>query len=313
MEAYISEYRTKYLPWRGRRYAQKGWEFVLGSKKDTIQLVQDGAIQLPWEAQPDKGTVKAIKALRLVPNQKQLKNCTVPLFVRELVNLEFLAMPLPFVVALEQNSIPDSLHSLMLINGKGCYEALNGKAFCWPKIVLPHVNALQFFDFGGSKEIDSLFGLSEKTLPSLQFLECGIGKIKRKLDTIAELKGLTFVALEHVNHYDIVDSFNSPLHALSIVDADNKFPFPSIAKRESVELLWLNNLRCEVDCEVFTSFPLLKEINILNSLHIVNVEALLSCKRLESIQFTKCGRPFTKEVKELFVAKHYKRLNIEFA
>ncbi len=313
MKPYIEDYKTSFLPWRGGAYAKHGWEFCLGSKKDCERFIEDGAVNLPWDTTPDRKDYERIKALRLIPSPRQLRNSTIPSFVTDLVNLEFLAMPLPFVVHIKPKAIPDSLNSLLLINSKECAEIIKKTRLSWPDVTLPNLRALQFFDSGGAEPIDSLLGISDNTLPSLQYLECGIAKAKQRLDNIADLRKLKFLAIEYVVNHNIFDFIKSPPSALSIVDAANKFPIASMTRIKSLELLWLNNLKCGLDCTIFESLPHLKEINVLNTRNIVNVEALLKCKNLESIQFISCGKPFSKETKQLFLDKHYKQLAIDFA
>ena len=114
-----------------------------------------------------------------------------------------------------------------------------------------------------------------------------------------------------MSNENVFDFIGSPLKAMSIVDAGGGFPIANIPG--SVELLWLNNLRCELDCAMLASLPRLREVNLLNSRKIANIEALLESRTLESVQFINCGKPFTRELKQRFQAKDYKRLQIEFA
>jgi hypothetical protein len=313
MEAYIETYRTSFLPWRGGAYGKNGLEYCLGSKQDTSRFIEDGAISLPWGAKLDESKLQSIKALRLVPNRKQTESGTFPAYLKDMVALEFLSMPLAFVMDLSQSSLPDSLTSLMLINSGDCLEYFKKKKFCWPSIVFPKLRAMQFFDFGGAPKLDALVGLSGHALPSLNFFEYSINKSERELETIAEFSGLEFLALELVSNYDIFKYINSPLKALSIVGSGSKFPFGNIADLNSLEFIWMNNIKCEIDCEIFKSLPNLIEINVVNTTKITNIEALLSCNSLKSIQFVRCGKPFKKHIKPLFVEKKYDRLRIDFS
>ncbi len=313
MQAYIEEYKSSYLPWRGGAYAKAGQEYCLGSKQDCERFIEDGAINSRWGNKPDCECTE-IKALRLIPSAKQIKNAAIPPFVKDCVNLQFLAMPITFTIGMNPDSIPDSLNSLMLINSRECGEITKGKDLSWPPdAVLPNLRALQIFEMGGATELDSLLGIAMKTLPSLQFLECGVRKAKRKLETIATLTELKFLAVQHVANHDIFKFIGGPLAALSIVDAGSKFPIANMRDIPSIQFLWLNNVKCDLDCAIFASLPGLREVNVLNSTNIKNLEALLTCKRLESIQFINCGRPFSKEEAQLFRASHYKRLEIDFA
>ncbi len=313
MQAYIESYKTEFLPWRNSAYAKHGWEYCLGSKKDTVQFIEDGAISLPWETNLDKSKLPHIKALRLVPNRKQSESGVVPSYLNDMVNLEFLSMPLSFVLGLSQSSLPGSLISLMLINSGDSSGVFKKKKFCWPSIVLPKLRAIQFFNFGGAPKLDALLGLSGEILPSLNFFEYCISKSEKELEVIANLHGLKFLSLELVSNYDIFNYINSPLKALSIVGAGRNFPIARIKELQELEFIWVNNFQCEVDCEMFVSLPYLQEINIVNTTKINNIEALLACKNLKSIQFIRCGRPFKKLIKQLFIGRQYDRLEIDFS
>jgi hypothetical protein len=180
-------------------------------------------------------------------------------------------------------------------------------------VTLTRLQALQFIDVGASKPIGSLLGIGPPQLPALKLLEFGVDTAQTKLEEAAGFRGLEFLALEKVGDRDVFESINSPLHAFSVVGAGGKFPIGKITKLKTVELLWLNNLKCELDMETFAALPRLREINVLNCSRIRNLPALLGSKKLESIQFLRCGKPFTPDLKAAFAAKGYQRLEIALA
>lgn len=314
MEGYIEQLKTAYLSWRGGTYARQGYEYCLGSKAACEPFIEDGAHQLPWGVEPSPEQYGSVKSLRLFPNAQQIKTASVPLFVKKCAKLEFIAMPVSFIMQLTPDALPDSIRSMMLRNSKETAALVKNKNLIWPdSAVARNIRAIQFPELGGAVEVDSLFGISEQVLPSLEFLECSVRKGKRRLETIFGFRKLKFLALEHVAGQNVFESVNSPLQALSIVDAGRDLPFNDISRLKSVEMLWLNNLRCTVDCSVLARLPMLKELEVLNSNKISNIRALLNIGTLESIRFLSCGKPFTAEDAALFHAKNYRRLEIDFA
>lgn len=311
MESYISELTTSYMPWRAGQYAKHGLEFCLGSKTDASHFVEDGAIQFPWGAAIDPGQFSNVRLLRLIPSKSQLKKAAIPEFIRELPNLEFLALPLPLAVKLTPEFIKPSLKGLDVQNTQGSIEALGKTQLMWPGVVCPNVRSLRLMDDAGSTEIDTLFGISDPYFPLLEYLMINVDKRGRRLPELAHLSGLKVLHLEFVRDHAVFNHIGASLRALSIVNTGSKFNLGDLVRVRDVEFLWLNGLQCEIDCAVFAELPNLREVNLLNSKKIKNIEALLNCGKLESIYALNCGRPFSKEAKQLFAARGYKRLEIE--
>lgn len=314
VESYLSELVTEYMPWRAGRYARLGLEFCLGSKVDTNHFVDDGAIQLPWGATMDPSQFANVRLLRLIPSQRQLKKAIVPEFVKELPNLEFLALPLPLAVRLTPQFVKPTLRGIDIVSMQGSMEALGGMEPKWPAgIVCSGIKALRLLDDVGATQIDTLLGISHQQFPSLQYLMVNVDKRGRRLQELSRLGGLKILHLECVANHPVFEYINAPLKALSIASVGPKFNLGELATLADVELLWLNGLQCEVDCRIFTKLPNLKELNLLNSRKLRNIEMLLKCPKLESLDVLNCGRPFTKESKQFFAAHGYKRLQIDFA
>ncbi len=314
MESYVTQLRTGYMPWTAGAYAKKGWEFCVGSAKDCDHFVEQGAIRLSWGEDPEGRQYKSIRSLVFKPGKKGLRDSAVPAFVRELVNLEHLSIPSTMVVGIEADAIPDSLVGLTVWNVEGADTVIGESALRWPADVsLQNVKALRFLDEQGSNPPNSLLGITPKGLPSLDYVECLINKATRRLEALAMFPHLNFAWLEFVNNHDIFAFMPSPVSALSLVSADKKFPFVNIKDLSSVELLRLNAVKCEIDCEVLAQLPRLREICVYNSRNITNAGSLVACKRLVSIEFVACGRPFDDDLKQLLQAKKYERLDIDFA
>lgn len=66
-------------------------------------------------------------------------------------------------------------------------------------------------------------------------------------------------------------------------------------------------------CEIFTELPRLRELSLLNSKKIKNIEALLGCPGLEHLRCLDCGNPFKKGIAQKFESRGFARLDIRFA
>ena len=314
MEPYIVQRRVEYLPWSADAYARNGWEFCVGSAQSCTAFAEGGAIRVPWGERPEPARQRDARSLILKPSAKALRDTAPPAWLRELTALEHLFMPSTMVRGLQPDALPASLVGLTLQNVAGARAALGKDDPRWPAAVsLPNVKALRLLDEPGAEQSKTLLGLSATNLPALEYVECLVHRSVGRLDAIRTFPRLQFAWLEFVRSYDIVEYIGGPVRALSLVSADAKFPFEHLSRLDTTELLRLNGMACVVDCAVLTALPRLRELTVYNSKKFANLEALLACERLESIEFVNCGRPFGRALREQLESRTYERLEIAFA
>ncbi|MBO2013011.1 hypothetical protein [Hymenobacter negativus] len=306
-EALISTKRAHYMPLGLNQYC-------IGNKSECNHFEEDGAIILPWGSSPDANLYSKIEALRLLPTAIQVKNSLVPEFIRALPNLLFLELPLPMVLNLQASSLPAQLKTLMVSNKPGYIDNLKAQrtTLQWPPVSLPNLKGLWFFNAFNATELTTLLGISAQALPSLEYLECLNDKHDAIITEIKHLKGLKFLHIGNINNSDTFSNLAGSLESLSIIGTKPKFDLFQISELKKIKYLWINTIKSELNCEVFTMLPELQEINILNSKKIINIESLLKCNALKSVYFLDCNKPF-KNVKELFNPEKYDRFNIKYS
>jgi hypothetical protein len=277
--------------------------YFFGPKEDSRKEFTPYA----WGKWPDKKEYPKIKSIQLFPNDKQLKG-KLPAFIGELPGLRTISMPVEYLSELEQGDLPASLSAILLHNAK------NAKAdFTWPEGVV--LKELKFFGNIGSR--NPLLGITPTNFPKLNWIELDLDDKKKANGVIDELTGfsaLEAIVLGHLGSNDIFSKLKGqPVRLLSLdVVRGDDFPIEKLPLFGGLEIFRLNNLKRDLDCNIFTQVKDLLEVEILNSYHVKNVEALLKCKKLQSIKFVNCKDPF-KQSKALFTEKGYKNLEIKFA
>lgn len=104
-----------------------------------------------------------------------------------------------------------------------------------------------------------------------------------------------------------------PLVFLSLGGTKQKFDLSPIQGFKTLEMVSLNSVRAEIDCEIFTKLPRLRDLSLLTSKKIKNIEALLGCPGLEHLRCLDCGNPFKKGIAQKFESRGFERLDIRFA
>lgn len=305
-DSIISTRKSAYYPSGKETY------YCIGSKENTKVFEEDGAIRLSWGQEPPADEYKKISALRLLPNKAQASKGKCPAFVKDLEQLSFLEIPLPFLSNLKQEDLPAGLKTLMISNSEEHAEWVNKNSPEWPGIKLSELKALIFFNGFGSVELSSLLNISQEDVPSLEYLAFRMDKKGNILKDIEKFTSLRHMEVEFAYNFDIISSVNSPLEALSIIGADKDFPVNKLSRLTHLQTVWMNGIKAVIDCNVFTTLPDLLEVNVINSKKVEHAEALLACKKLKSIMFTNCGQPF-KKIKDQFTTEQYDRLDIKYS
>lgn len=290
--------------------------FCSGAKSECARLVEDeGYSVIEWKADADRLPIEKIKLLDLVPAKAQVKKAVLPAFVAKLKNLENILFNLYFVKNIAAGQLPESLRSILFsreLDYEELIEEMEENPPVWNEdVTLPNVAAIKII--GGDEKTELLANLSPKNFPSLKFLAFDIAD-KSELDVFDRFPELTDIELLYLNNFDIFERVkNLPLVSLDLGGTNNKFKMSGVKDLKTLKFLRLNSVRAEIDCRDFAAMPELKELVILNSKKIQNIEALLDCEKLVSISFLDCGNPFKKGIGDKFKARKYEMLDIEYA
>ncbi|WP_022822336.1 hypothetical protein [Hymenobacter norwichensis] len=287
--------------------------YCLGSKSECSHLEEDGAVRLNWGKTPEPEQLANIQSLYLLPTTVQLaKSPHLPDFIRKLGQLRFLELPLPLALTLQPDALPASLESLTLLHWEQYAGGLNIKDARWPGLTLTGLKSFSILSGFGAPELPSLLGVSNEVFPQLEHLSCRLDKKGEVLAQLADFTSLRHLELEFAYNHNIFASINSPLQSLSLEGANKEFPLARITVIPTLELLWLNGIKADINCALFQALPNLREISVLNSKKVANAQELLQCPKLESIYFLDCGNPF-KGVKNQFQEAKYEMLDIDFS
>ncbi|SFO60214.1 hypothetical protein SAMN05428949_5962 [Chitinophaga sp. YR627] len=286
--------------------------YCIGSKEKASVFKEDGATVLSWNEVPDPSVYDKIGELRLLPTKAQLSKLKFPEFVKDLKQLHFLEIPLPYLSIIKQEDLPVGLKALMITNDEEHGEWVTKKLPLWPDIVLPALKALTFFNSFTSKELPSLLNISQEHFPALEYLDFRMDKKGNILNDLAKFSSLQHLEVEFAWNTDLIAHINSPLKALSILGAEKNFEVNDLSKLPQLQMVWLNSIKAPIDCTVFTTLPALLEVNVLNSKKIEHLEALLDCKKLKSLFFLNCGQPF-KKIRDQFLPENFELLDIKYS
>lgn len=287
--------------------------YCLGDKNRCSHFEEDGAKRIPWGKRPSLSEYNLLEKLHILPNKKQVKNRVLPSFIRDLINLKFLNMPLPYVENIEESTLPVSISSLMITNTYEYNDLFESKDIIWPYAILPFIKALFFVgDYEPSMRWIRL-GIHRDHFPALEYLKTFVDEKGVVLDSINRFDSLRFLEIEMLYNHDVFSAINSSLLGLEISATKSKFPVSNLFKMETLQMLKMKGIKSEIDCNVFLSLPKLIEIEIYNSKKITNIELLLKCKKLETVTLVNCGKPLNKKNKKRFLDAGFEKLDIDYA
>ena len=306
-QSYLSKSRMQYIS------SEIEGLYCVGNKDVCNHYESDGAKRIPWGKKPIYSDFNLIKRLHIIPSGEQVKASMIPSYVNNLSNLRFLRIPFPYLLNLNQESIPSNLTSLMIENSYEYEKQLDIKNIEWPDITLPFLKALLFIGDYDPSTIWYKLNISNKEIPTVEYLKTFIDKRGLILSEISKLSTLKLLEIEMVYNHDIFSEINSPLIGLDISTANSKFPISNLANIKSLQMIRLKNIKSEIDCEIFLNLSELREIEILNSKKILNISMLLKCKKLNSVSLINCGNPLKKEGKKKFKNADFEKIDIDYS
>lgn len=292
------------------------FRFCCGSKRECAGLVEDENFTvIDWNAGASGLEIEKVKLLFVEATKAQLKKAELPPFVEDLENLENVAFDLSFLRNLKPDSLSASLRSLTLtrnLDYEDILDELVDDPVEWSEeIILKNLEAIKLI--ADDEKTGVIETISKDVFPSLKFLAFDVSE-EAELDVFQKFSALTDVELLYIKDYDVFSKLEHlPLISLDLGGTNNKFDLSGIEKIKSLKFVRLNSVRSEIDCRIFKNLPELKELVILNSKKIVNIEALLECPNLVSVEFLNCNDPFNKGIAEKFKSKNYELLDIEYA
>lgn len=296
--------------------AEQEFRFCTGAKKTYNENYrEDGYGFIEWDVQISEIPVEKVKLLIVEPGKPQIKKAVLPAFVFELSKLEHLVCDISFLKNKQAEKLPASLRSMMLsrrLAFKDIVQDLVKNKVEWQDGTrLDNLEAL--FIIADEEKEKLTTKLSAENLPNLKYLGFKFTN-KTELETFSRFSELTDLELSDLRDFPIFEHIaHLPLYSLDLTGTGNKFDISGVKNLKTINYLRLNGIRTEIDCNIFTEFPELTELVVLNSKKILNVEALLDCKKLKSINFLDCADPFKKGISAKFNEDNYEILEIKYA
>ena len=276
---------------------------------------------LPWGQQPSDRMLNSTEFLFIEPPEEYLYIDKRPEFIKDFQKLIALDMPLIYALSLNDDSLPNSVTNLTLINDREQTDCLGTNKremknnLLFPNFSYPNIKGLNLVTSSSAELIaDGYLNISEHHFPNLEFLRCCMcDKDKYSLlDKFPKLKHL-WVTIN--NRDSLFNQIKSPLQSLYIDGCGKDLNIQEIQNIPSLEILHINSCYNTIDCTNFQKMPKLKEIRILNSKQVTNIETLLDMPTLKSLDILDCKGAFTKEQKVRFYDKvdKFELLSIEYA
>lgn len=284
------------------------------------ELYQSKITLLLWGSTPSNVMFDNTCFLMIDSPEENLYLKDIPSFIKDFKKLKVLSMPLIYALAIKDNSIPESVIQLSLINNLGQTDNLgvNKKEriqnLLFPNVTYPNIKSLHLITFSTTMQVDGYLNVNESNFPNLEFLHC-MSNYKDKYPLLKNFTNLKHLWVSVYKNTNIFDQIESPLISLNIDGAGSDFRIQEMVKLSSLEIIRINSCYNEFDCKELLKLPKLKEIILLNSKKIKNVESLLDMPSLKSLDVLDCKGAFTKQQKVLFRNNidRFERLSIDYA
>ncbi|MFC2610893.1 MAG: hypothetical protein ACFNYA_05265 [Capnocytophaga granulosa] len=150
---------------------------------------------------------------------------------------------------------------------------------------LENISCFDIIHLSNAKPIEDFIEISPKHFPNLEFVKF---RVLKSVDFLMQL--CTFKTIKHltlggvlINVFPLLRSFSDTLETLRFESCNEEFTLKGIEEFYKLESIYFNSIWNGIDCRCFLELPKLKEVVIMNSRDIINIESILKLSHLEAL------------------------------
>ena len=275
--------------------AESSLHFVIGGT-DKSALFDRKARWLAWGKPIPTADRPEVRYLRLSPGPRQAESFHPLEYVSDLENLEYLALPFPFVADLDPKRLPRTLRTLQIAYDGERFGSIEAASVRWPAVSLPSVSAVFFGSDPTGRAFWPHLGVGREHLPRLEAVRAHLGEDERVLPALERMGALTFVELYTAGNVDLFGTLPDSLEYLFLNATQRKFDGSRITRLRALRSVQLGHIRSPLDLAWLESLPHLIELRLWSTKKLLHVESVLALEHLRRLSVVGCGKPFSREL-----------------
>ena len=212
-------------------------------------------------------------------------------YLDKMIHLHTIELPAIHLEKIHKLPLPKNIKTLKIINDSkyNDYFKDNKKNFTANKLLknwgLENISCLDIIHLSNAKPIEDFIEISPKHFPNLEFVKF---RVLKSVDFLTQL--CTFKTIKHltlggvlINVFPLLRSFSDTLETLRFESCNEEFTLKGIEEFYKLESIYFNSIWNGIDCRCFLELPKLKEVVIMNSRNMINIESILKLSHLEAL------------------------------
>ena len=178
-------------------------------------------------------------------------------YLDKMIHLHTIELPAIHLKKINKLPFPKNIKTLKIINDSkyNDYFKDNKKNFTANKLLknwgLENVSSFEIIHLSNAKPIEDFIEISPKHFP--------------------------------INVFPLLRSFLDTLETLRFESCNEEFTLKGIEEFYQLESIYFNSIWNGIDCRCFLELPKLKEVVIMNSRNMINIESILKLSHLEAL------------------------------
>ena len=212
-------------------------------------------------------------------------------YLDKMIHLHTIELPIIHLEKIHKLPFPKNIKTLKIINDSkyNDYFKDNKKNFTANKLLknwgLENISCFDIIHLSNAKPIEDFIEISPKHFPNLEFVKF---RVLKSVDFLTQL--CTFKTIKHltlggvlINVFPLLKSFSDTLETLRFESCNEEFTWKGIEEFYKLESIYFNSIWNGIDCRCFLELPKLKEVVIMNSRNMINIESILKLSHLEAL------------------------------